>query len=107
MRMTFSCGVAAIVKSRRVPLMLRRAITMLPALLVLGLGLPATDSLVISQVILSFGIPFALVPLWMLTRRVDVMGSFVNRPLATFALGGIAVMIIALNVYLLYDIFAP
>ena len=53
---------------------------MLPALVVLGLGLPATDSLVISQVVLSFGIPFALVPLVLLTRRADVMGALVNRP---------------------------
>ena len=89
---------------RRIPLMVRRAVTMLPALVVLGLGLPATDSLVISQVVLSFGIPFALVPLWMLTRRADIMGPFVNRPLTTFTVGGIAAMIIALNVYLLYDL---
>ena len=64
---------------RRIPLFLRRAITMAPALVVLGLGLPATDSLVISQVVLSFGIPFALVPLLMVTRRRDIMGVFVNR----------------------------
>ncbi|HXW86985.1 MAG TPA: Nramp family divalent metal transporter, partial [Streptosporangiaceae bacterium] len=54
---------------RRIPLFARRLLTMLPALVVLGLGLPATDSLVISQVVLSFGIPFALVPLVLLTRR--------------------------------------
>ena len=60
----------------------------------------------ISQVVLSFGIPFALVPLWMLTRRADIMGPFVNRPLTTFTLGCIAAMIIALNVYLLYDLAA-
>jgi manganese transport protein len=78
---------------------------MLPALVVLGLGLPATESLVISQVVLSFGIPFALVPLVLLTRRADIMGSFVNRPITTAATGGIASMIIALNVYLLYATF--
>jgi manganese transport protein len=89
---------------RRIPLVLRRAVTMLPALVVLGLGLPATESLVMSQVVLSFGIPFALIPLWMLTRRVDVMGSFVNQPIATVALGGITMMIVALNAYLLYDL---
>ena len=50
-----------------------------PALVVLGLGLPVTASLVISQVVLSFGIPFALVPLLLLTRRRDIMGALVNR----------------------------
>jgi manganese transport protein len=88
---------------RRIPLFLRRSLTMMPALVVLGLGLPATDSLVISQVVLSFGIPFALVPLLMLTRRVDVMGTFVNRRITTLATAGIAATIIALNVFLIYD----
>ncbi len=91
---------------RRIPLWVRRGLTMLPALIVLGLGLPATDTLVISQVVLSFGIPFALVPLVLLTRRADVMGPLVNRPLTTAAAGGIALMIIALNVYLLWATFA-
>ena len=65
---------------RRIPLLIRRGVTMLPALVVLGLGLPATDSLVVSQVVLSFGIPFALVPLWMLTRRADIMGAVRQPP---------------------------
>jgi manganese transport protein len=90
---------------RRIPLFVRRGLTMLPALLVLGLGLPATDSLVISQVVLSFGIPFALVPLVLLTRRRDIMGSFVNWRVTTVATGSIAALIIALNVYLLYATF--
>jgi manganese transport protein len=90
---------------RGVPLFLRRGLTMLPALVVLGLGLPATDSLVVSQVVLSFGIPFALVPLLLLTRRADIMGSFVNNRVTNVAAGGIAAMIIALNVYLLYATF--
>jgi manganese transport protein len=91
---------------RRIPVWVRRGLTMLPALIVLGLGLPVTDSLVISQVVLSFGIPFALVPLVLLTRRADIMGPLVNRPLTTAAAGGIAAMIIALNVYLLWATFA-
>jgi manganese transport protein len=91
---------------RRIPLFLRRAITMLPALLVLELGLPTTGSLVISQVVLSFGIPFALVPLVALTRRRDVMGPLVNRRLTTMAAGLVTLMIIVLNVYLLYATFA-
>jgi manganese transport protein len=91
---------------RQIPLFLRRGLTMLPALLVLGFGLPATDSLVISQVVLSFGIPFALVPLLLLTRRRDIMGSFVNTRPTNLAAGAIAATIIALNVYLLVDTFA-
>jgi manganese transport protein len=90
---------------RRIPLFLRRGLTMLPALVVLGLGLPATDSLVVSQVVLSFGIPFALVPLVLLTRRADIMGSFVNRGVTTAVTGCVASMIILLNVYLLYALF--
>jgi manganese transport protein len=87
---------------RRIPLFLRRAITMLPALLVLELGLPTTGSLVISQVVLSFGIPFALVPLVLLTRRRDVMGPLVNRRATTVSAGLVTALIVMLNVYLLY-----
>jgi manganese transport protein len=72
---------------------------------VLALGLPTTESLVVSQIVLSFGIPFALVPMVLLTRRVDVMGPFVNRPSTTAAAGAIATTIIALNIYLLYHTF--
>jgi manganese transport protein len=90
---------------RRIPLLVRRGLTMLPALLVLGLGLPATDSLIVSQVVLSFGVPFALVPLALLTRRRDVMGRFVNKPGTTAALSAVAALIIALNVVLLWETF--
>jgi manganese transport protein len=86
---------------RKMPVFLRRALTMLPALVVLALRLPATDSLVISQVVLSFGIPFALVPLVWLTGRADVMGPFVNRKLTTVAAVACALLIIGLNIYLL------
>jgi manganese transport protein len=91
---------------RRIPLFVRRALTMLPALAVLALGLPATASLVISQVVLSFGIPFALVPLLLLTRRADIMGALVNRRITTAVTGGVASVIIALNLYLVYVMFA-
>jgi manganese transport protein len=90
---------------RRIPLFVRRAVTMLPALTVLALGLPPTDSLVISQVVLSFGIPFALVPLILVTRRRDIMGSFVNHRATTFVAGTVAALIIGLNGFLLYDTF--
>jgi manganese transport protein len=86
---------------RRIPLYARRALTMLPALIVLGLGLPTTDSLVASQVTLSFGIPFALVPMVLLTRRADVMGALVNRRITTVAASVIAALVIVLNGYLL------
>ena len=90
---------------RRIPLFARRALTMLPALVVLGLGLPATDSLVVSQVLLSFGIPFALVPLVLVARRTDIMGSLVNRGITTAAMICIAATISLLNVFLLYNTF--
>jgi manganese transport protein len=86
---------------RRIPLVTRRALTLLPALVVLGLGVEPTWALVVSQVVLSFGIPFALVPLLLLTRRRDVMGELVNRPVTTAAATAVAAVIIALNVLLL------
>ena len=91
---------------RRIPLYIRRGLTMLPALIVLGLGLPTTGSLVISQVVLSFGIPFALVPLVLVTRRADIMGVLVNRRVTTVVTFGIAALIITLNAYLLWTTFA-
>jgi len=91
---------------RKIPLFVRRGLTMLPALVVIGLGLPLTNSLVISQVMLSFGIPFALVPLLLLTRRADIMGSFVNRGRTTAAAIAVVGLIIALNGYLLAITFA-
>jgi manganese transport protein len=90
---------------RRVPLLVRRGVTMLPALVVLTLGLPATQVLVISQVTLSFGIPFALVPLLLLTRRKDLMGRFVNRRVTTLAAAACATVIIGLNTFLIVGTF--
>jgi len=89
---------------RRIPLVLRRAITMAPALVVLALGVDPTRALVLSQVVLSFGIPFALVPLLLLSRRADVMGTLVNRPVTTAAAAVVAAVIIALNAFLVLDI---
>jgi manganese transport protein len=90
---------------RSIPLLLRRLVTMTPALVVLAIGLDPTRSLVISQVVLSFGIPFALVPLVILTRRRDVMGRLANAGVTTVAAGAVASLIIALNVFLLYRTF--
>jgi manganese transport protein len=64
---------------RRIPLLARRALTLTPALAVLAFGVEPTRALVLSQVVLSFGIPFALVPLVLLTSRRDVMADLVNR----------------------------
>jgi hypothetical protein len=80
---------------RQIPLLLRRAITMAPALVVLALGVDPTRALVLSQVVLSFGIPFALVPLVLLTRRGDVMGPLVNRPVTTATAWVVAALVIA------------
>jgi manganese transport protein len=89
--------------ARTIPLALRRLVTMTPALIVLAIGLDPSRSLVISQVVLSFGIPFALVPLVLLTRRRDIMGALVNRRVTTVAASIVAAMIIALNAFLLID----
>ena len=64
---------------RQIPIWLRRLVTMLPALIVIGIGLEPTRTLVISQVVLSFGLPFALIPLVLFTARGDLMGVLVNR----------------------------
>jgi manganese transport protein len=86
----------------RVPLLARRAVTMMPALAILAAGVNPTSALVLSQVALSFGIPFALVPLVILTSRRDVMGCHVNQ-LRTTVTGGMCVaVIIALNILLLW-----
>jgi manganese transport protein len=92
--------------NRTIPLVARRLVTMLPALVVLGLGLDPSRSLVISQVVLSFGIPFALIPLVLLTRRRDVMGAFVNHRVTTAVASIVAALIIALNGFLVIQTFA-
>ncbi|HEX5145505.1 MAG TPA: Nramp family divalent metal transporter [Conexibacter sp.] len=92
--------------ARTIPLALRRLATMAPALVVLAVGLDPSRALVISQVVLSFGIPFALVPLIMLTRRRDVMGALVNHRGTTAVASTVAAAIVALNVFLLYQTFS-
>jgi manganese transport protein len=88
--------------NRSFPLLLRRLVTLLPALLVLGLGIDPTKALVDSQVVLSFGIPFALIPLIRLTSNPSVVGEDVNHRLVT-ALGWfVAAVISSLNVVLIY-----
>ena len=89
----------------RISLFARRALTMAPALVVLGVGVSTTSALVLSQVVLSFGIPFALIPLVLLTSRRDVMGAHVNRLPTTVVAIAIAALISGLNVFLLAQTF--
>jgi manganese transport protein len=86
---------------RSIPLFLRRAITMTPAMIVLAIGLDPSRALVLSQVALSFGIPFALVPLVIFCRDRRLMGGLVNRRATTLAAYVVAAVIVCLNVFLL------
>ncbi|MGO9249779.1 MAG: Nramp family divalent metal transporter [Solirubrobacteraceae bacterium] len=87
----------------RIPLLARRAVTMIPAIVVLAIGINPTSALVFSQVVLSFGIPFALVPLVTLTSNREVMGVHVNRRTTTVAAFALAGLIVALNLFLIYQ----
>jgi manganese transport protein len=86
---------------RQIPLMVRRLVTMLPAFVVIAIGIDPSRTLVLSQVVLSFGIPFALVPLVYFTARRDIMGPLVNRRITTVAASVVAAVIIGLNIFLL------
>ncbi|MFD0069557.1 divalent metal cation transporter [Streptomyces sp. NPDC127574] len=86
---------------RRIPLAIRRGATLIPALALLLAGLEPTRALIFSQVVLSFGIPFALIPLIILTSRRSIMGSLVNHPLTVVAAVAVAALISILNLYLL------
>jgi len=91
---------------RQIPLAVRRLVTMLPAFVVIAIGVDPSRTLVISQVVLSFGIPFALVPLVLFTARRDVMGPLVNRRLTTIVACAVVAVIVALNIFLLFRTFA-
>jgi manganese transport protein len=91
---------------KRIPLLLRRLITLAPAIVVLAAGADPSRALVVSQVVLSFGIPFALVPLVRITSDRRVMGEQANRRLTTALAWAIAGIIIVLNVVLIYLTFA-
>ena len=105
-----SCYAGAVVMDGllrfRIPLLTRRLITLVPALVVLSIGVDPTRALVLSQVVLSFGIPFALVPLVWLTASRSVMGTATNRVGTTVAAGVVSVAVIALNLVLVYLTFA-
>ncbi|MGI9047972.1 MAG: Nramp family divalent metal transporter, partial [Rubrobacteraceae bacterium] len=91
--------------NRRIPLFLRRTITMLPAFTVLAVGINPSRTLVISQVVLSFGIPFALIPLLMFCRNRDIMGNLVNHRITTVIATVVVALIVSLNVFLIYQTF--
>lgn len=88
---------------RKIPLYLRRAITMVPPLAIIASGVNATYALVLSQVVLSFGISFALVPLVMFTSKRDIMGSLVNHRITTVLGWFVVVVVVTLNIYLLWE----
>jgi manganese transport protein len=90
---------------RHIPVWVRRLVTMAPSVIVIGAGLDPTHTLVMSQVVLSFGLPFAVIPLVMFTARRDIMGVLVNQPQTTFFASLVAAIIIALNCYLLFQTF--
>ncbi len=85
----------------KIPIWIRRVATMVPALMVVAIGLDPTRTLVISQVVLSFGLPFALVPLVIFTARRDLMGVLVNRRVTTIAAWLMTLLIVGLNIFLL------
>ena len=86
---------------RQIPVFARRAITMIPAVALIAAGFSPTRALVLSQVFLSFGIPFALVPLVIFTRDRRLMGTLANRPATNLAAYTVTALIVGLNVYLL------
>jgi len=86
---------------RKIPVTIRRLVTMVPAFIVIAIGLDPSRTLVLSQVVLSFGIPFALIPLVYFTSRSDIMGGLVNRRVTTLTASAIAAVIIVLNMFLL------
>jgi manganese transport protein len=88
---------------RNIPIWVRRLVTILPSMIVIALGLDPTHTLVISQVILSFGIPFALIPLMLFSQRRDVMGELANRKLTSIGGWAVAGLVVTLNLYLLFQ----
>ena len=91
---------------RQIPIWVRRLVTMLPAFVVIAIGVDPSRTLVISQVVLSFGIPFALIPLVIFTSRRDVMGGLVNHRVTTAVAVVVATAISALNIFLLAQTFS-
>jgi manganese transport protein len=89
----------------KIPVIVRRAVTIVPSLIVIALGLDPTRTLVISQVVLSFGLPFAVIPLVIFTSRRDIMGVLTNSKFTTVLASVVSLVIVCLNLYLLFQIF--
>jgi manganese transport protein len=90
---------------RQIPVTVRRLVTMVPASVVIAIGVDPSRTLVLSQVVLSFGIPFALIPLVIFTARSDIMGPLVNRRVTTVAATAVTALIVTLNIFLLLQTF--
>ncbi|HTI14603.1 MAG TPA: Nramp family divalent metal transporter [Dictyobacter sp.] len=90
-----------------IPVWIRRLVTMVPVIIVALLGINPTFTLVISQVVLSFALPFPVVSLVIFTCRRDIMGTLVNKPITTLASIACSILILSLNLWLLYTTFAP
>ena len=90
---------------RDIPVWIRRLVTMVPSLIVIAIGLDPSRTLVISQVLLSFGLPFAIIPLVIFTSQKKIMGVLVNSKFTSVLAAGIAGIIVVLNIYLLYTTF--
>jgi manganese transport protein len=91
---------------REIPMWIRRLVTMIPSLIVIAIGLDPTRTLVISQVMLSFGLPLAIIPLVLFTSRSGLMGVLTNRRLTTILASMVAVLIVGLNIYLIVTIIS-
>ena len=91
---------------RKISVWVRRGVTMIPSLAVIAIGLDPTRTLVISQVVLSFALPFAILPLVYFTAKKEVMGVLVNRRATTVLAAVVAAMILVLNIYLLVQTFS-
>jgi manganese transport protein len=88
-----------------IPPWIRRIVTIIPSLIVIFIGFDPTRTLVLSQVVLSFGLPFAVIPLVMFTSNKGIMGGLVNKPITTLLASLSAALIIFLNFFLIYNIF--
>jgi manganese transport protein len=91
--------------NRQIPVWIRRLTTMLPSLIVIFAGFDPTQTLVLSQVVLSFGLPFAIIPLVIFTSKKDLMGILVNRRITTIIASLVALIILCLNILLLFQTF--
>ncbi|HWZ54278.1 MAG TPA: Nramp family divalent metal transporter [Candidatus Acidoferrales bacterium] len=89
----------------RISIFLRRIVTMVPAIIVIAVGLDPLKTLVLSQAVLSFCLPFAMIPLLILTQRKDLMGTHANRPITNYLAAIATFVILGMNVWLLFAIF--